>query len=118
MTISGYLEEFREDYHFLREERIRTIPELEKRTEDFRQEITSLEQGRSKTDNVCRRAKTPGKKKEAKEKRREISAKIKPLRKKLKRAEKILQKSPHLMELLKQEHCLERQAIRQYERAR
>ena len=109
MTISGYLEEFREDYHFLREERIRTIPELEKRTEDFRQEITSLEQERSKTDNVCRRAKTPGKKKEAK---------IKPLRKKLKRAEKILQKSPHLMELLKQEHCLERQAIRQYERAR
>ena len=112
------LEEFRADYHFLREERIQTLPDLEKRTEDFRQEITSLEQERSKADNVRRRARPPEEKTEAKEKRRELSAKIKPLRGKLKRAEKIIQKSPHLMELLKQEHRLERQAIRQYERVR
>ena len=65
--------------------------------------LNPAEKERSKADNVCRRAKTPGKKKEAKEKRRELSAKIKPLRRKLKRAEKILQKSPHLMELLKRE---------------
>ena len=112
------LEEFRADYRFLREERIQTLPDLEKRTEDLRQEITSLEQERSKADNVRRRAKTPEEKTKAKEKRREISTKIKPLRGKLKRAEKILQKSPHLMELLKQEHRLERQAIRNYERSR
>ena len=112
------LEEYREDYHFLREERIQTIPELEKRAEDFRQEISSLEHERNKADNVRRRAKTPEEKTKAKEKRRELSAKIKPLRGKLKRAEKILQKSPHLMELLKQEHRLERQAIRNYERSR
>ena len=112
------LEEYREDYHFLREERIHTIPELEKRAEDFQQEISSLEKERNKADNVRRRAKTPEEKTEAKKKRREISAKIKPLRGKLKRAEKIFQKSPHLMELLKQEHRLERQAIRNYERSR
>ena len=36
------LEEYREDYHFLREERIHTIPELEKRAEDFRQNEARL----------------------------------------------------------------------------
>jgi hypothetical protein len=39
---------------------------------------------------------------------------MKPVREKLCRAEKILEKSPHLYELLKQEHELERKARARY----
>lgn len=112
------LNEFRQDYHFLQKEGIQTIAELEQKQADLGKEIASLEQERSKADNVRRRAKSPEEKKKAMERRRELSAKIKPLREKLKRAERILQKSPHLFELLKQEYGLERQARRRYERSR
>lgn len=112
------LQEFREDYHFLQEEGIHTIADLEREQADLEKEIEALEKERSKADNVRRRAKSPEEKKKAQKTRRELSAKIRPLREKRKRAEKILQKSPHLYGLLEQEHRLERQAIRQYERAR
>ena len=39
---------------------------------------------------------------------------MKPVRERLRRAEKILKKSPHLYELLKQEHELERKARARY----
>lgn len=41
-----------------------------------------------------------------------------PLRKKLKQAEQILEKSPHLYELLQEEHRLETNRIRKPERTR
>ena len=45
-----------------------------------------------------------------KEKRKELTKQITPLRKRLKQAEKIWDKSPHLLELVKQEQSLETQA--------
>jgi len=39
---------------------------------------------------------------------------MKPVRERLRRAEKILEKPPHLYELLKQEHELERKARARY----
>ena len=39
---------------------------------------------------------------------------MKPVRERIRRAEKILKKSPHLYELLKQEHELERKARARY----
>lgn len=39
---------------------------------------------------------------------------MKPIRERLRRAERILEKSPHLYELLKQEHELEKKARARY----
>ena len=50
--------------------------------------------------------------------RKEITQEITPLRKKLKQAEQILDKSPHLYELLQKEHQLETNKIRKLERSR
>ena len=49
-----------------------------------------------------------------KECRKEISKQMKPVRERLRRAEIILEKSPNLYELLKQEHELERKARARY----
>ena len=47
---------------------------------------------------------------EAKDRKKELTQKIAPLRKKLRQAKKILDESPHLYELLQEEHRLERAA--------
>ena len=52
------------------------------------------------------------------EKASEITEEIMPLRKKLKQAEQILEKSPHLYELLQKEHQAETNKIRKIERNR
>ena len=39
-----------------------------------------------------------------------VSKQMKPIRERLRRAERILEKSPHLYELLKQEHELEKKS--------
>ena len=111
------LEQYRADYHFLRDKGIRTIPQLKKHIADTKGQISALEAGRSKADNARRRAHTPEEKQEAKERRRAITKQIDPLRDSLKRAEKILEKSPHLYELLQQEHRLERSARQRQERS-
>jgi hypothetical protein len=109
------------DCHFLRANCIRTIPQLETSISDTQTEISSLEADRQKVSNQIRRAKTPEDMEKLKALRKEISAQITPLRKKLRQAEKILDKSPHLYELLQTEHRLEKTAInknreRSYER--
>ena len=43
-----------------------------------------------------------------------VSKQMKPIRERLHRAERILEKSPHLYELLKQEHELEKKARARY----
>ena len=43
-----------------------------------------------------------------------VSKQMKPIRERLRRAERILEKSPHLYELLKQEHELEKKARARY----
>ncbi len=48
-----------------------------------------------------------------------VSKQMKPIRERLRRAERILEESPHLYELLKQEHELEKKArARHKERGR
>lgn len=114
-------ETYAADYHFLRRNSIRTIPQLENSIADTQAEIASLEADRQKINNQIRRAKTPEDMAQLKTRRKEITQQIKPLRKKLIQAEKIFEKSPHLYELLQSEHRLEKTAInklreRSYER--
>lgn len=97
---------------------IHTVAELSEYISDTRQQISSLEAERSKADNARRRAHTPEERQTAKERRKTITKEISPLREQLKRAEKIMEESPHLYELLQQEHNLEKVAIRKLERSR
>lgn len=104
------IEQYVSDYRFLEREKIHTIPQLEQCISDTKAEISLLERERSKADNTRRRAHTPKEAQAAKDKREAITEKIHPLRKKVKRAEKIMEKSPHLYELLQAELSTERQA--------
>lgn len=104
------IEQYVSDYRFLQREEIHTIPQLEQRISDTKAEIAVLETERSKTDNARRRAHTPEEVQAAKDERKAITEKIRPLREKVKRAEKIMEKSPHLYELLQAEFNTEREA--------
>ena len=104
------IEQYVSDYRFLQREEIHTIPQLEQCISDTRAEIAALEIERSKADNARRRAHTPDEVQAAKGERKAITEKIRPLREKVKRAEKIMEKSPHLYELLQSELDVERQA--------
>lgn len=104
------IEQYVSDYRFLQREEIHTIPQLEQRISDTKAEIAALEIERSKTDNARRRAHTPEEVQAAKDERTAITEKIRPLREKVKRAEKIMEKSPHLYELLQAELNTEREA--------
>ncbi|MDD4496231.1 MAG: relaxase/mobilization nuclease domain-containing protein [Eubacteriales bacterium] len=95
------------DYGFLRNNDIHTIPQLEQNINGTKNEISVLEANRQKISNKIRRAKTPEESSELKTSRKDITKQITPLRKKLKQAERILDKSPHLHELLQSEHRLE-----------
>lgn len=104
------LKQYISDYHFMRNNSIETMEDLYKGIESTKAEISKLEKQRYYYDNKRRRAKTPGDIDFYKENRKEITKQITPLRKRLKQAEKIWDKSPHLLELVKQEHSLEMQA--------
>ena len=51
---------------------------------------------------------------EAKDRKKELTQKIAPLRKKLQQAKKILEESPHVYELLQEEHHLEQAAYQKF----
>ena len=102
------------DYHFLQSNDIRTISELQNCITETKERIEDLEAQRNKISNQIRRPKSSEEQTENKERRKTITAKITPLRKKLKQVEKILEKSPHLYELLKTEHDLEIKARKRY----
>ena len=104
------IEQYVSDYRFLQREEIHTIPQLEQRISDTKSEIAVLEIERSKADNARRRAHTPEEVQAAKDERSAITEKIRPLREKVKRAEKIMEKSPHLYEILQAELNTEREA--------
>ena len=108
------LESYRADYRFLQENGIHTIAQLETAISEIRSQIDALEAERSKADNTRRRAKTPEERQEAKERKKELTQKIVPLRKKLRQAKKILDESPHLYELLQEEHRLEQAAYQRF----
>jgi len=95
------------DYHFLKDNRIHTISELKTEIAVTKTQIATLEADRQNISNKIRRVKLPEEETELKTSRKEITKQITPLRKKLKQAEQILEKSPHLYELLQSEHRLE-----------
>ena len=104
------LKQYISDYHFMRNNDIETLEDLYNDIKSTKKEISTLEQLRYEYDNKRRRAKTPGDINIYKKKRKELTKQITPLRKRLKQAEKIWDKSPHLLELVKQEQSLEIQA--------
>ena len=108
------LESYRTDYRFLQENGIRTITQLETTIPDIQSQIDNLETERSKADNTRRKARTPEAQQEAKDRKKELTQKIAPLRKKLRQAKKILDESPHLYELLQEEHRLEQAAYQRF----
>ncbi len=113
------IKQYQQDYHFLQNNGIHTMSELEEFKQSTSEQISSLEYERSLADNVRRRAHTLEEVQAAKDRRAEITKQIEPLRKQRKHAEEILEKSPHLYELLKKERELERSAqYKQRERSR
>lgn len=101
------LKQFVSDYHFMKNNNIRTLADLSTDIEQTKEQISSLEKQRGNYDNKRRRAKTPEDIQLYKDKRKDITKKIEPLRKRLKQVEKIWDKSPHLFELVRQEYSLE-----------
>ena len=73
-----------------------------------------MERERSGISNRIRRPKSPEEQAQNKECRKAVFKQMKPVRERLRRAERILEKSPHLYELLKQEHELEKKARARY----
>ena len=107
------------DYHFLQEHGIHTTADLQANIEQSKAELSALERERSGISNRIRRPKSPEEQVQNKERRKVVSGQMKPVREHLRRAERILEKSPHLYELLKQEHELEKKArARHKERGR
>ena len=108
------LKELVADYHFLQEHGIHTTADLQANIEQSKAELSTLKHERSVISNRIRRPKSPEEQAQNKERRKAIGKQMKPVRERLRRAEKILKKSPHLYELLKQEHGLERKARARY----
>ena len=107
------------DYHFLKENGIHTVADLQANIGESKAQLSDLERERKTLSNRIRRPKSPEEQVKNKECRKEISKQMKPARERLRRAEKISKKSPHLYELLKQEHELERKArVRYLDRSR
>ena len=108
------LKELVADYHFFKENDIHTVADLQANIDESKAQLSNLECERKTLDNRIRRPKSPEDENKNKEHRKEISKQMKPVRERLLRAEKILEKSPYLYELLKQEHELERKARARY----
>lgn len=107
------------DYRFLRENGIHTVSDLQANLDGSKAELSGLEEERNRISNRIRRPKSPEEQAQDKERRKALSKQMKPVRERLHRAERILEKSPHLYELLKQEHELEQKARARYlERSR
>lgn len=102
------------DYHFLKENDIHTVAELQANIDESKAQLSNLEHERKELSNRIRRPKSPEDENQNKERRKEISKQMKPVRERLRHAEKISEKSPHLYELLKQEHELEKKARARY----
>ena len=108
------LKELVADYHFLQKHDIHTVADLQTNIEQSKSELSALERERSDLSNRIRRPKSLEEQAQNKERRKAVSKQMKPARERLRRAERILEKSPHLYELLKQEHELEKKARARY----
>lgn len=108
------LKEFIADYHFMQVQNIHTVIDLQANIDDSKAHLSDLERERSDISNRIRHPKSPNEQAENKERRKAVSKQMKPVRERLRRAERILEKSPHLYDLLKQEHELEKKARARY----
>ena len=108
------LKELVADYHFLKENGIHIVADLQANIDESKAQLFDLERERKTLGNRIRRPKSLEEQSENKERRKVISKQMQPVRERLRRAERILEKSPHLYELLKQEHELERKARARY----
>lgn len=108
------LKELVADYHFLEKHNIHTVADLQANIEQSKAKLSALERERNGISNRIRRPKLPEEQAQNKERRKAVSGQMKPVREHLRRAEKILEKSPYLYELLKQEHELEKKAHARY----
>lgn len=108
------LKELVADYHFLQEHGIHTVTDLQANIEQSKSELSTLERERSDISNRIRRPKSLEEQAQNKKQRKALSRQMKPVRVHLRRAERILEKSPYLYELLKQEHELEKKARARY----
>ena len=108
------LKELIGDYHLLQEHGIHTVADLQANIEQTKAELSALECERSDISNRIRRPRSSEEQAQNKERRKAVSKQMKPVRERLRRAERISEKSPHLYELLKQEHELERKARARY----
>ena len=108
------LKELIADYRFMQEQDIHTVADLQANINESKSQLSDLERERKTLGNRIRRPKSPEDENQNKERRKAISKQMKPVRERLRRAEKILENSPHLYELLKQEHELERKARARY----
>ena len=108
------LKELVADYHFLKENDIHTVADLQANIDESKAQLSDLECERKDLSNRIRRPKSPEDENKNKERRKAISKQMKPVRERLRRAEKILESSPHLYALLKQEHELERKVCARY----
>ena len=108
------LKELIADYRFMQDQNIHTVADLQANIDESKAQLSDLERERKTLGNRIRRPKSPEEQVKNKERRKEISKQMKPVRERLRRAEKILEKSPHLYELLKQEHELEKKARARY----
>ena len=113
-TAEKDLKELIADYRFMKEQNIHIVADLQANIDESKAQLSDLERERSDISNRIRRPKSPEDENRNKEHRKEISKQMKPVRERLRRAKKILDKSPHLYELLKQEHELERKARARY----
>ncbi len=104
------LEQYVFDYRFMQKNDLHTVKQLNRYISDTQKQINKLEHERGLLRNKIRREKSPEVKTENREQRHKITEHITPLRKDLKRAKRIMEQSPHLYELIKQEHALEIQA--------
>ena len=113
---SGYLFAFKKSFVrcCLKENDIHTVADLQANIDESKAQLSDLEHERKELSNRIRRPKSPEDENRNKERRKAISKQMKPVRERLRHAEKILKKSPHLYELLKQEHELERKARARY----
>ncbi len=94
------LERYVANHHFLRENGLHTVDDLESYVNQTKGEIAALEKERDKISNRIRRPKSPEDQAENKARRREVTRRITPLRQNLRTAERILEKSPRLYDLL------------------
>lgn len=108
------LKELIADYRFMQDQNIHTVADLQANIDESKAQLSDLERERKTLGNRIRRPKSPEDENQSKESRKAISRQMKPVRERLRRAEKILKKSPHLYELLKQEHELEKKARARY----